>query len=226
MVRALVTGATGNVGRACCELFGAAGWGVTRVSRELGLDLTDEKIVSERMEIGATKLREKYDLVVMAHGVQRTCWLADADEDEWDYLIGNNLRSCVILSRNLLLWDLVLPGGLVIYCSSIQASHPRLGRALYAMAMAGKEALMRAAAVEWADRGVRCVALRLGQLTTTMKGVEFDPAQAEAIRERTPLPWVEPRDVAKLCLSLYGQQSLTGAVIELNSGHHLSVWPT
>jgi 3-oxoacyl-[acyl-carrier protein] reductase len=221
MNRALITGSTGNVGYACMELAKREGWQAVGVSRGEGLDLTRWAEVNAWAE----NRRESFDLVVMAHGVQIPGLLPHIGPLSWGKVINNNLTSAAVLTSALMEYERVAPGGLVVYCSSIQATQPRAGRGAYAAAKAGLEGLMRAAAVEWAGDGVRAVALRLGQLTATMRGVTFDEAQAEAIKRYTPLPWVDPADVARLCFDLYRQPSLTGVVLEISSGHHLSVWP-
>lgn len=225
-MRALVTGATGNVGKATIELLHIQGWAVVGLSRG-GSQISDYHAVdlsNQDEVIKFTKsLRGFFDLVIMTHGTQKAVELGSYTDD-YDNIRVNNLDSAVYLTDALIHFDKLNPGALIIYCSSIHATQPRAGRGPYAIAKAGLEALARVVAIEQAPN-IRAVALRLGQLTQVMRGVVFTEAQFKAIEERTPYPWVEPMDVAKLCLALYEQKSLSGAVIDVNSAHNLNVWP-
>lgn len=219
--RALVTGATGNVGQATTRVLRAAGWRVQGVSREQGLDLAD----ANKVRTFAADQREGFDLLVVAHGVVEAHTFRDADLEEWERIVDGNLQTTFNVVNALLRWNLVKAGGLLVFCSSIQATQTRAGRGLYAVAMAGREAMARALAVELSGRSIRSVALRLGQLTTTMKGVSFSPEQVKAITDRLPAPLVPPEEVARLVLTLWTLKSVTGAVWDVDSGHNLAVWP-
>lgn len=226
--RALVTGSTGNVGKATISLLLANGWEVVGAARHVdrdsgydtcAVDLADPDKISQFIR------RQQFDLVVMTHGTQHGVEIGDPAFESW-YLeiIDNNLTSAVHLTNHLLFNKLLNPGALIIYCSSIHATQPRAGRGPYAIAKAGLEALARVVAIEQADKGIRAVALRLGQMSQPMRGIVFTPEQEAAIKDKTPLQWVEPAEIAALCLSLYEQKSLTGETIEISSGHNLNIW--
>lgn len=220
MKRILVTGVTGNLGRAANNLFEGMGtWETVGVSRETGLDLNDWAKVVELVYN-----QNAFDIVFMTHGTQQKRLIQDFDQDAWNDIVGNNLKSAAILSAALMRYNKINLGGLVVYCSSIQATQPRAGRGLYAIAKSGLEALTRAMAVEMAPGG-RAVGLRLGQMAATMKGITFTEQDIKAIKPYTPLPWVEFYDIARLVYDLYHQPSLSGEVIEVSSLHKFSVWP-
>lgn len=231
-MRALVSGATGNVGRACVHLLTMQGWEVVGIARNTeGLagvhkvDLTTTATANAFIANLEYQVSGGFDLVVMTHGTQHGVELGQWDFGQWyeDVRI-NNLDSAVNLTTVLISNGKLNPGALIVYCSSIHAMQPRAGRGPYTIAKAGLEALARVVAIEQAP-DIRAVALRLGQLTQVMRGVVFTEAQFKAIEERTPYPWVEPMDVAKLCLALYEQKSLSGAVIDVDSAHSISIWP-
>lgn len=235
-MRALVTGITGNVGKAAANLLRSHGWDVVGISRYADesehlhfvqcrpnnhqLNLTVHQDVIEFV-----LSQQPFDLVVMAHGTQHGVEIGDSSFMDWyQSVVDNNLTGAVILTNELIAWGRLNYGSLIVYCSSIQATQPRRGRAPYSVAKAGLEALTRIVAVEQAGR-VRTVALRLGQLSQAMMGIHFDPAQLEAIRARTLTDWPEPDEVAKLIEALYEQPGCTGSIVDLDSGHNLSVWP-
>ena len=231
-MRALVTGCTGQVGKAVIELLLSQGWeavGVARridralnttMFRAISVDLADPDDISQSIP-----RKPLLDLVVMTHGTQHGVTIGDPAFESWyREIVDNNLTSAVHLTNHLIFNNQLNPGSLIIYCSSIHATQPRRGRSPYAIAKAGLEALTRSVAIEQAPK-VRAVALRLGQLEKPMKGISFTPEQEAAIKECTPLKWVSPSEVAALCLALYEQKSMTASVIDLDSGHHINVWP-
>lgn len=240
--RVLITGVTGNLGRACQGHFAALGWSSVGLSRHLcqiqhdastgryateeGYDLTDPDAVRSLCHSMRAVYGEKsVDLVIMTHGVQRLAALGGLfDADNWQAVVGGNLRSAALLTDALFDRKLLAKGSLIVYCSSIQATQPRAGRGLYAIAKAGLEALARIVAVEGAP-DVRAVALRLGQMDGTMQGVEFDEVTRGAIEQRTPLRWVSFFETASLIESLCNQSSMTGATLDIDSGHSLNIWP-
>ena len=224
----LITGATGNIGRACIDEAVARNCYYNGIARHnttihhvysVDLCLWDD---TEEFLLDRQNNDIEYDLVVMAHGTQQAMELRNFNEDYIIDMIDDNLLSFINLTAQLGKYGMVNDSGLIVYCSSIQSTNPRTGRGAYAIAKAGIEALARITAVEYAP--IRAIALRLGQLTETMKGVSFDNTQRSQLEARSPLPWVNPRDVAKLCFDLYGQKSLTGATLDLSSGHILNIW--
>lgn len=240
-MRVLISGVSGNVGKACAKLFLAQGWEVVGVSRSAGalsagpLAKADLYILSLTIDSDIARLIESqppFDLIIMAHGVQQGCEIGSPDfVDAYHSVIDGNLTSAVYLTQELIRQGKVNEGGLIVYCSSIQATQTRAGRGPYAVAKAGLEALTRTVAVEQAGRGIRAVALRLGQLAddeggaATMRNVVFSPEQVEAIRNRTPLPWVKCENIARLCLSLFEQTEMSGCVLDMDSAHSLNIWP-
>lgn len=234
-MRVLITGITGNIGQAVIPLSLSQGWQVVGVSRnpyasnydcelyplDLCLDVDIARWLSEQ---------DPFDLVVMAHGVQQGCKIGTEDWlDVYHTVIDGNLTSSIYLTQELVKQKKIAFEGAIIYCSSIQATQTRQGRIPYAVAKGGIEALVKGLAVELAPWKVRVVGLRLGQLRegdrpATMAGVVFSPEQLEALKGRALLDWVDTKDIARLCLELYGQKSITGAVLDVDSGHSLSIW--
>lgn len=225
MPKVLVAGASGNVGQACLNVFRTYHWDVLGVCRHPSnqpqirlLDLTQWAEVREFV-----KQEGPFDLVIACQGVQVPCELKDLTLSLAKYILDNNLLSTLILSSALVSEKGLTDGALVVMFSSIQAFAPRRGRGVYACAKGGIEALSKALAVELAPSG-RCVALRLGQLDKTMRGVSFTPQELSYLRSRTLLSLPAVEDVAKLIYNLYYQPALTGCVIDLSSGHTLNVW--
>lgn len=224
----LITGATGNIGSAAMSYFsGDKYWKCTGIARRSDRDDISQLDLSKSW----TELRywcrsrlEKYDVVLMAHGTQKPATLLDMEEDDWLNILYGNLSSAIGITQALVKEDKINDGGLIVFCSSIQANTPRSGRGLYGACKAGLEAFSKTVAVELASRGIRSVALRLGQLTKSMVGIQFSKEETEKLQRRSLLQWVEPRDIARLVYDLYWQQSMTGNTIDFSAGHTLNIW--
>jgi len=218
----LITGHTGNLGSACVEYFQSREWNVYGISRSSGIDLSD--IYSYRDFLKAIGNNE-FDLVLMAHGIVSTTLLTELEGKlEWDKIINNNLYSCLRLTVQLIHDELLNDNALIIYCSSIQASLPRAGRYLYGLSKLGLELLAKSVHVEHSPK-IRSIALRLGQMERLMANRTFTDEERQAIENYTPLPWVNCTDIAKLVECLYEQKSMSGTVVNVDSGHSLSIWP-
>ena len=215
----LITGHTGNLGSICVEYFRSKEWNVTGISRSNGYDLSDfdgiKKLIIEY---------NNYDVVLMAHGIVSSTELIDIRYQRWDEIINSNLQSSAILTSRLIGHGQLNDNALIIYCSSIQATHPREGRFLYGLSKLGLELLAKSVHVEHSPK-IRSIALRLGQMEKLMANRTFTDDERKSIEQFTPLPWVNCLDVAKLVECLYGQRSLSGTTINVDSGHSLSVWP-
>lgn len=233
----LLTGATGNVGRAIVRRYlqdDLIDLGIITLIARHGGEVEDVPIYPLdlthswdhlRLWCKQHKLTEdtKYDLVIMAHGTQKPATLQTMNESDWYSIFYNNLSSTIGFTQALVKEDCLADGSLLVYCSSIQAYTPRAGRGLYAACKAGLEAFGKTVAVELAPK-TRCITLRLGQLTQTMGNVVFSPEERAKLEFRALLPWVSPDDVAKLIFDLYNQKSMTGCVLDVDSGHGRNVW--
>ena len=222
-MRVLVTGATGNLGRALMAYaheHSVEAVGTSRYGRDGSVALNLSRWGA------ATYLLIKqapFDLVVMTHGIGNVTLVGNMTPAVWHTVIDTNLTSCVALTQALLEWKKLNPGALVIYCSSIQANTPRAGRAAYAVSKVGLETLCKVVAAELAPHG-RAIALRLGQMEKTMSNIVFSESERQVLEQRAYRPWLPVQEVAELCWDLYKQSSLTATVIEVDSGQGRNVW--
>lgn len=224
MSRALVTGATGNLGFAVVGALQPCNWEITGLSRsgyrnttacDLGRWNATEYWASH--QVGTA-----YDLVVFAHGVTKIKPIEKYTEVDYQHVLDVNLMGCVSLTQALLKHDLLAPNALLVFLSSIHAQTPRAERGLYAMSKAALEAFMKTFAIEYAQQ-YRAVALRLGQCNTFMQGLRLEDDKAYmASRLLTPL--LEPAEVARFIINCYAQPGLTGQVLTYDGGQGHNVW--
>jgi NAD(P)-dependent dehydrogenase (short-subunit alcohol dehydrogenase family) len=208
--RALVTGASGGVGRAVALALAEAGASVIVTGRDKGrlaqtagaarrlspvdVDLTSEGAVSLLADaVGARGL----DILVHAAGVIVPGPLITSDPGAIDEQIAVNLRAPVLLTRALLP-ALRSRRGHVVFVSSTAARRPSGGAAVYAAAKAGLVAFADALREEVNADGVRVSTVLLGRTASAMQEVlhrvEGKPYRPERL--------IQPGDVAHVVLAL------------------------
>lgn len=233
-MRVLIAGASGNVGTACinhfCQQENTQVYGVSRTTphiKHYQNFLFSKANLNNTHEIEqAIRLFDcQFDLIIMAHGTQQKLTLGTPGSLEHGMeIVKNNLLSAWNLTHVLIEFELLAFNSLIVYSSSIQATQPRAGRGPYAIAKAGVEALTKTVAVEQSPK-TRTICLRMGQLSRQMKGIIFNPEQLKSIEDTVFTKLPTPKDIARLCRNLYNIQGITGTIIDVDSGHHLSVWP-
>ncbi len=140
--------------------------------------------------------------------------------EEWDWVMGTNLKSVFLLSR------LALPRmrkkrfGRVINIASIQglAGSPR--SSTYVASKHGVVGYTRAIAAEWGEHGITCNAICPGYVDTRM-GAQKKFAEHGKIVRRTPVKRLaKPEEVASLAAWVSGPESgyLNGAILTLDGG--------
>jgi NAD(P)-dependent dehydrogenase (short-subunit alcohol dehydrogenase family) len=183
---ALITGATGGIGRAMAEELAragaavivsgheaaacaqvaaemrAAGWQVTGIPCDVGVRAELEALVAE-----AGAFRGRIDILCCNAGVAPHLGpISTATDADWDLTMTVNLRSTLWLT------SLVIPdmagrgGGAVILTASIAGLRGNGSLGLYGLSKAGLAQLARNLAVEWGPKNVRINAIAPGLIST------------------------------------------------------------
>jgi NAD(P)-dependent dehydrogenase (short-subunit alcohol dehydrogenase family) len=228
-MRVLIAGASGNVGTACinhfCNQEGAQVYGVSRTEPQVKhYDNFHFIKANLAYEPEAIIMPQQFNLVIMAQGTHQKLFIGKHSMELGMEIVKNNLFSAWALTHVLIEFNLLAFNSLIIYSGSLQATCPRAGRGPYAMAKAGIEALTKVIAVEQSPR-TRAICLRMGQLTKLMKNITFNPEEAKLIENTVFSKFPSPKEIARFCHDLYNMPGITGAIIDIDSGHHLSVWP-
>jgi len=120
-------------------------------------------------------------------------------------------------------------GGSFIGMSSIagHVTHPLFGA--YCVSKAGIEEMMKNAADEYGEVGVRFNSIRPGFISTEiMEGIPRDSAVFDSYIVNTPMNGVgEPEDIGNLARFLLSDDArwITGTAIDCDGGHHLRRGP-
>lgn len=227
----LVTGAAGGLGTAVCQRFVDGGWDViatdrpdsrARVGVWIPADLMHVKQIREMVAQAAT-VHGRLDCVVNAAGLWTEGPSEETTEEEWDRVVGVNLKAAYFVS-SVAIPHLEATGGSIVMISSDAGIQGNAGAAVYSASKGGVSNLTRALALELAPRGVRVNAVCPADIQTPMlegQARDFgdgDPAAYYA-RLRAAYPqgersrFLQPSEVAEVVwfLAQPGAAGVTGA---------------
>lgn len=171
----LVTGAAGGLGSAVCERFASGGWDVIATDRPdaraatgdwIPADLLDVEAIRE-MVAQAVALYGRLDCVVNAAGLWTEGPSDATSEDEWDRVVGVNLKAAYFVS-SAAIPHLESTGGSIAMISSDAGIQGNAGAAVYSASKGGVSNLTRALALELAPRGVRVNSVCPADIETPM----------------------------------------------------------
>ena len=187
----VVTGASGGIGSAIVEAFGATGATV------VGLDLLDGFDVRDPASVGAATDRivaehGRIDVLCNNAGIGAVGDVVTASPDEWEQVFAVNVFGVAHMSRAVLPIMRAAGGGAIVNTCSVAASVGLAERAVYSASKGAVLALTRAMAADEVDHGIRVNCVSPG--TVASPWVERlianspDPAAGlDALRRRQPL---------------------------------------
>jgi len=173
-----ITGVAGGIGSATADIFARSGWcvvGVDCIAKPSLADGVEHYICTDISDPEAIKAMfdeisqrvGRLDALINNAAVQLVRSLVDTEPDEWDMLMGVNVRGPYLtikygfplLSRQ---------GGSIVNVSSVHAIATSKSMAAYAASKAALAALTRAAAIELASNNIRVNAVLPGAIDTDM----------------------------------------------------------
>jgi 3-oxoacyl-[acyl-carrier protein] reductase len=230
---AIVTGAGSGIGRATAELFAQEGALVLAVDRPgvphsshagitgLECDLLDggaPRAVREAVE----SAHGRADILFANAGVSGFKRLQKLTDEEWDRMMGVNLRAAYRLTQSLEPMIAQSANARIIYTSSLAAMFTGDGLAAYAASKAGLLGLMRALAWELGPRGVTVNAILPGSVVTPMTSAALGNEEiARSWTDKIALRRLaQPIDIARVALFLASDDGgyVTGQPIIVDGG--------
>lgn len=240
---AVVVGAGRGIGAAIAARFARDGATVVVADRDLSLaEATVARIgrpdgaVAMQVDIGsgtaadelvATTVERfgRLDILVQNAAIYPWSLIPDISVDEWDAVLGVNLRSAFLTARAALEPMRQRGGGRLIFISSITG--PRVsspGHAHYSASKAGINGFIKTAAIEFAQFGITVNAVEPGNILTEGMKAERTQDFIDSMEAAVPLGRLgTPDDVANAVAFLASDEAsyITGTSIIVDGGQVL-----
>ncbi len=240
---ALVTGASSGIGRATAQLFAREGARVVAVARSVEggsetvrtIQAAGGEAIFVRTDVtrsddlraavaAALDAYGKLDVAVNNAGAQATAApVADQTEEDFDAIMAVNLRGVWLSMKHEIPAMLAAGGGAIVNVASVGGVVAAPGIAPYVASKHAVIGLTKAAALDYANAGIRINALAPGATRTAIWEAWLPtPEEQEAVASLAPLRRVaEPEEIAPAALWLCSQASsfVTGATIVVDGGY-------
>ena len=225
---ALVTGAARGIGKATAELLETAGAKVARIDIEPGegiilADVSDEAAV-ERGIGAAVQALGGLDVLVNNAGIAVRKTAFDITSEDWDRVLGVNLRGLFICSRIAARAMRERGGGAIVNLASIMGfSGGLFPNPAYQASKGAVVNLTRALALELAPHAIRVNAVAPTFVRTDLTVPIFrNPELLKVVMGHTPLgvlPEVGDIAAAILFLASPAARCITGVTLPVDSGY-------
>ena len=234
--KALVTGASGGIGRAIAKslhLQGAqVGISGTRVEllhaliNEMGdgayvfpadlssLDEAEQLISRVTDDLGGL------DILINNAGITRDNLAVRLKNDDWQTVLDVNLYSAFRLSRAALRGMMKARWGRIISIASIVGVTGNPGQANYAASKAGIIGMSKSLAHEVASRGITVNCIAPGFIETAMTDAIVEEQKSKLVNGIPTGRMGHPNDIATACIYLASEEAsyVTGQTLHVNGG--------
>jgi glucose 1-dehydrogenase len=238
---AAVTGSSSGIGRSIALALAEAGADVAvsyHSDAEGGVAVAEairtlgRRAISVQLNASEEKSVEAYfaqiekelgpvDILVNNAGIDgKTGKLWEITPQDWDQVIGVNLRGPFLCIRKVLPGMITRGKGAILNITSVHEMIPWAGHTAYCAAKSGVAMMTRSLALELQDSGVRVVALAPGAVRTPInRDVWDDPANMADLKTKIPLGRIgEPEEIARVARMLVSDDAsyLTGTTVTVD----------
>ena len=239
---ALVTGASGGLGKHFAEILAGAGATVAVGARRVekvkevvsGITATGGKAIAVNLDvsdrasiIGAfDEIEEKVGTVnicVNNAGISGRDSALDTSDDGWDEVFSTNLKGTWMVTqettKRLVAKNI---GGSIINIASILGERVMPGVLTYTVSKAGVVQLTKALALEWARHNIRINAIAPGYVETDLNRALLQSDMGKKIIQRIPqrrTGELSDLDGPLLLLASDASAFMTGVILPVDGGH-------
>lgn len=235
MKTALVTGGTGDIGRAIIRRLVESGYRVIftyekneRMARSLSAmlgaegircDISDDRSVEDLFRILGEK-GESVDILVNNAGISREGLFIDSVIEDWKDMFDVNFFGAVRMTGKVLPDMLSRGEGIIINMASIWGIKGASCESIYAATKAALINLTKSLSNEYARSGIRVNAVAPGFIEGRMNSHYSTEDREEILEEIPEGRFGTPDDVAKTVVFLTGDDSayITGQTISVDGG--------
>jgi len=236
----LITGASRGIGAAIAQRFASVGMNVVihylqshEAANETARSCMKHgaKVLTATADLRSReqllRLQEKLehhemmpDILVNNAGVAHYGLLSDVTEEQWDEIMGINLKGTFLATQQFMKPMISQKYGRIINVSSIWGISGASCEVVYSTAKGGVNAFTKALARELAPSGVTVNAVAPGAVDTLMMA-NFDSEEKAALENEIPVGrFAQPDEIASLVYFLALPESgyITGQIISPNGG--------
>lgn len=238
---ALVTGASGGIGRALAAGLAAAGARIALNGRDAGRLAAlqqaitaeggsavalpaslEDPVAGERLVEQASALWGRLDILVNGAGTNYRVPISAVTPEVYDEIMATNLRSIFFLCQAALPHLARQGGGKVINIGSLTTSIGLADVSVYGMTKSALAQLTKTMAVEWATHNIQVNCLAPGFIATELTAPLWDdPARSRWMLDRLPIKRPgRPADLVGLAIYLASRASdyMTGQTLYVDGG--------
>jgi NAD(P)-dependent dehydrogenase (short-subunit alcohol dehydrogenase family) len=239
---AIVTGAGSGIGRATALGLAQEGARVVLVDRDQAGGATTRSLLTtagadahfivgdvsrgsdtKAMVDEAVRIFGRLDALINNAAVMVQKAVPELSEEEWDYVLGVNLKSVFLCSKQAILcFRRQGGGGTIVNMASVNSFYAESGIAAYCAAKGGVQQLTRAMAIDHSAEGIRINCICPGWIDTPMNANYFaDPAARAFADKLHAIGRIgQPAEVAAVAAFLVSDDAsfVTGASIVADGG--------
>ena len=162
----------------------------------------------------------RVDILVNNAGITRDNLLLRMSDEDWDQVLGINLRGAFLCTRAVARCMLKQRSGKIINIASVVGIIGNAGQCNYSASKAGLIGLTKSAARELGSRGINVNAIAPGYVKTAMTEKLPEKAREQLISQIPIRRLSEPQEIANAVLFLAGPDSgyITGHVLQVDGG--------
>lgn len=238
MKTVIVTGGAKGIGRAIAFEYANSGYNViiNYKTSEKEANLIKEELTKQGKNVEIYKadlckkeevenmikfVEKKYktiDVLINNAGISQIKPFADIEEDDWDNMINNNLKTVYLVTKSVINNMINQKNGSIVNISSIWGLTGASCEVHYSAAKAAIIGMTKALAKEMALSNININAIAPGLIKTDMNS-ELKKEELEEIEEDIPLKRMgTPKEIAKVVKWLSETKYITGQVIRIDGG--------
>ncbi len=187
-------------------------------------DISNHELIEGFIDECNSEFNNKIDVLINNAGITKDNLSIRMKDDEWNKVIGVNLTSTFLISKNTIKKMLKNKNGKIINITSVVAHTGNLGQSNYAASKSGIVGMSKSLAIEYGKKNIKINCISPGFIKSDMTD-KINEEYTQKLREKISLgKFGIPEDVANAVVFLSSSMSdyITGETIHVNGGMYFS----